>query len=436
MIPKSNTYRIYIFCTIIFAFSAVHLLQAEFNFIKRGKLKGDFKQAEEPRFTIKNWFSGDYQKKAEDYLNSSFGFRNFYVRLNNQIAFNLFNVAKANGVIIGKNNYLFEENYLKAYNGTDFIGKDKIIHRFDRLKFLSDTLRKLNKSLILVFAAGKGSYYPEYFPDRYHIRKGPTNYDYHIRFAKALELNYIDFNRYFIDLKYKSKYPLFARYGIHWSMYGMCIAGYSMIRYIEQLRNIKMPRFYWDTINIKKDCDIDYDIAEGMNLLFRFKRSDMAYPRAKVEKDTSKTRPSVLVIGDSYYFGLFNAGISNAFSNKQFWFYNTNVYPESSTKLTKVDIALEKEGIEKADVIIILATEANLARFGWGFIEDACKLFRGYKVPEKSEYQKKIQKLRDQIQGNAEWMIQIEQKAKDRSISVDSMITLDAIWVIDQEKNK
>ena len=206
MIQNGKKYRIYLFCLVIFAFAGLHLLQSKYPFIHKGKLKGDFRLVEDPHFSFKSWFSGDFQKKKEEYLNTSFGFRNFYVRLNNQIAYNLFNVAKANGVIIGKNNYLFEENYLKAYNGTDFIGKTNIIHRMERLKFLSDTLKKLNKSLILVFAAGKGSFYPEYFPDSYRTRKGPTNYDYHIRFAKAYGLNYIDFNRYFVDHKYNSKY--------------------------------------------------------------------------------------------------------------------------------------------------------------------------------------------------------------------------------------
>jgi len=429
-------YRIYLFCLVIFAFAGLHMLQSKYPFIKRGKLKGDYREIENPKFSFRNWFSGDFQKKKEEYLNVSFGFRNLYVRLNNQIAYNFFNVAKANGVIIGKKNYLFEENYIKAYNGTDFIGKTNIINRMKSLKFLSDTLKKMNKSLILVFAAGKGSFYPEYFPDRYHVTRGPTNYDFHIQYAKAYGLNYIDFNRYFVDNKYKSKYPLFPRYGIHWSEYGMCVAADSMIRYIEHLRNIVMPHFYWDTIVLKKDCGIDYDIADGMNLIFKFKRSEMAYPKTKVEKDKGKTKPSVLVIGDSYYFGMFNYGISDAFSNKQFWFYNSNVYPESSTRLTKVDLSLEKEGITKCDVIIILATEATLPRFGWGFIEDACKILHGFKIPEQSEYQKKIKQIREQIKANREWMDQIEIKAKGKKISIDSMITLDAIWVIDQEKKK
>jgi hypothetical protein len=35
--------------------------------------------------------------------------------MNNQLAFSLFNKAKANGAVVGKENYLYEENYIKAY---------------------------------------------------------------------------------------------------------------------------------------------------------------------------------------------------------------------------------------------------------------------------------------------------------------------------------
>ena len=34
------------------------------------------------------------------------------------------------------------------------------------------------------------------------------------------------------------------------------------------------------------------------------------------------------------------------------------------------------------------------------------------------------------IKGDAKWIEQIQQKAKDRGISADSMLTLDAIWQI------
>jgi hypothetical protein len=216
MKDMSNTIKGFLFC-IILGLMLIPIIQSKFEFVKLTSLKGAITQPEKKYINAKDWFSGDFQLLEEKYLNETFGFRNLFIRINNQIAFSLFNKAKANGVIIGKHNYLYEENYIKAYYGTDFIGIDSISHRIERLKFIQDTLSKLNKTIIIVFAAGKGSFYPENFPKEYLKEKGKTNYEYHVKLAKEYGLNYIDFNSYFIENKNKSKYPLYPQYGIHWS---------------------------------------------------------------------------------------------------------------------------------------------------------------------------------------------------------------------------
>jgi hypothetical protein len=364
------------FAVTLIVLLVLHLLQGKYRLIGEGKLEGDFPTPPNAPFTFKDWFSGDYQKHKETYLNSSFGFRDYFVRVNNQVAFTLFKKAKANFVVAGKHNYLYEVTYINSYLGLDFIGKDSIMHRLERVKFLTDTLAKLNKNLILVFAAGKGSFYPEFFPAEFYLRKGITNYDYYTRFAKAYGLKYIDFNSSFIKNKHNSPYPLFPQYGIHWSHYGMCVVIDSLIKYIEQARHIDMPNFYWKEVELKKACKTDYDIAYGMNIIFKLKRSKMAYPVLKMESDTSKVKPSVLVIADSYYWGIFNYVISAAFDKSHFWYYNKQIYPESFNKPLTTDQVNLRNEIASHDVIIILATDANLPAFGWGFIENCYNLFK------------------------------------------------------------
>ena len=188
----------------------------------------------------------------------------------------VFNKPRASGVNIGKNKYLYRELY-KAYHGTDYIGYDSIMNRMQRLKYVQDTLSKLDKNIILIFAAGKGSFYPEYFPDEYITEKKTTNYETHLQLAQQLGISHIDFNSYFIENKSKSPYPLYPQYGIHWSYYGMCLAADSIIRYIENARNIDMPNLYWDQIEITQPKKGDYDIADGMNLLVKLKTFNMAY---------------------------------------------------------------------------------------------------------------------------------------------------------------
>ena len=355
-----------IFILLVLVFPAI---QKMFNIIKVEWLKGAIIKIDKKELTTYNWFSGEYQEQSEKYFNENFGFRNAFIRLNNEIGFDFFRKAKANGVIIGKNDYLFEENYIKAYYGTDFIGKDSIDNRMNQLKYVQDTLKKLNKNIILIFAAGKGSYYPEYIPDKFRVKKRMTNYDYHLKLAKDFKINYIDFNDYFLKNKHKCKYPLYPQYGIHWSKYGMCLAADSIIRYIEKMRNIDMNNLYWKKVDIENPKDEDYDIANGMNLIFKLKSFKMGYPQIKFENVKSKVKPNLLVVSDSYYWGMFNFGISTVFNKSHFWYYNKEVYPETFSKpLFTSDIDLKKE-INDHDVIIIMSTQATMTDLGWGFIE-------------------------------------------------------------------
>lgn len=425
-----------ILLSIFVVLLTIPAVQGFFKIIKEKPLQGAIVPSPDTILTPDAWFSGRFQLVREKFQNENFGFRNFFVRINNQVAFSLYHLARANSVIIGKENYLFEENYIKAYYGKDFIGMDSTSKRIQQLKFIQDTLSKLNKNLIIIFAAGKGSFYSEFFPDSLKSEKGVTNYSCHTKLAKEQGLNFIDFNKYFIENKSTSKYPLYPQYGIHWSYYGMTIVADSIIRYIEKLRNIDMPNLLLTNIELADPKEYDYDIAGGMNLVFKLRSFKMAYPNIQIQPDSNKIKPSVLVIADSYYWGMFNFGISNAFTNSHFWFYNQQIYPDSyQSPLETSQVDLNSE-IAKHDVIIIMATEATLPNLGWGFINKAYSLFNKNEENNiyNAEFQRKIVDMRNYIKTDKNWMEQIKKKADVKSITLDSMLTLDAIWAIQNNK--
>jgi len=367
--------RVLLFMAIMLLFMAP-FVENKFHFSKLKPLSGAITEPEKKYFSMKDWFSGEYQKQEETYLNESFGFRSFFVRLNNQIAYSLFKTTSAKNVVIGKNGMLFEENYIRAYYGRDFVGNDSIQHRMQKLKFIQDTLQKLNKSLILIFAPGKASFFPELIPDSCLSEKSTTNYDVHIKLAKEYGLNYIDFNSYFIEHKNNTPYPLYPQCGIHWSHYGACLVADSIIRYMEALRKIDMPNLFWTEVEMSDPKDEDNDIGDGMNLFYGLKPYKLAYPNLQMQSESGKTKPSVLVVADSYYWGMYKFGISDAFGNNHFWFYDKEVYPESYKTGLKVDQLNLGEQISHHDVIIIMATQPTLPDLGWGFIE---KLYGYYK---------------------------------------------------------
>ncbi len=349
------------------------MLQDKLNIFDLKPLQGAVETVEKPNFHYSEWKMGNYQKQYEDYLNHNFGFRSTLIRLNNQQAYTFYKEAKANGVIIGKENYLFEKNYLKAYLGTDYIGEKAIREQVTKLRQLQDTLKKLNKDILMVFAPGKGSFFPEYLPDYCKgQQREHTNYKSYIAQMQSQAIHYLDFNRWFIEMKPKAKHPLYGKAGIHWSKYGEFLAADSLIEVIGNMRKTQMTKPVLDKLEVKAVNEQgDYDIGEGMNLLFPLETYPMAYPVWHLEKPKQTAKqPKVLFVADSYYWGMFNAGFSrDIFDNGQFWFYNQEIYPDSYESPKKVaDIDIQQE-VEKQDVIVLMCTDANLYKFAFGFID-------------------------------------------------------------------
>jgi hypothetical protein len=369
---KNRTLKILL--SILLALFMLHFTQYQFNWIKLQPLDGYYKSAEKNKFSWKDWLSGSYQENEDKYLTEHFGFRSFFIRLNHQWRFSFFNKVKTAWVTVGKENYLYEENYIKAWYGTDFVGQDSIEQRMYKLKMVQDTLEQMGKKIFLVLAPGKGYYYPEYIPDTYHKERGTTNIDVYRQYIEKWEINCLDFHRYFIENKEEAPYPFYPQYGIHWSYYALCFAADSIVHYIEKANDIRMPHIYWEKITMSQPKKGDNDIAKAMNLLFSPRTFDMAYPEVKFESGEGKTKPTLIAIADSFYWGIYSMGFSKLFADDYFWYYNKDIHHGMDEPASTQDVDL-KEEILKNDIFIILSTDANLPNLGWGFIENAYNVF-------------------------------------------------------------
>jgi hypothetical protein len=414
---------------IVLVFPAI---QKEYPVFQVKKLDGDFVLAEKPVFSWTDWYKGGFQISYDKYLEDHIGFRDFLVRLTNQIDYSLFRIPHAEGVLVGKNNQLFEYDYIRAYVGEDFIGEENIDKKIRKLKFIQEYLKEeRNIDLILVFEPGKASFYPENIPDRYLDNvSANTNFNSFLKKAIEHEIKFIDFKAYFNSIKGTTKYPLYPQYGIHWSVYGMSYAADSLISYIEDLRTIDLPEYYIDSLQVETySRRPDYDVGKTLNLLFRLREKEkLAYPVYRFEDNTDKDKPMVLTIADSYYWNIFNTRIpKNLFQNEAFWYFNKQIYPDSYYEPKHVGDINLKEEIEKQDVIFLMITERFLFKFGWNFIEDVFKLYGPTSVYNKMhDYKCKIWNYNV-------WFTGVIEDAKERNLSLEEMLELVAEYVYSQD---
>lgn len=411
---------------------ALPAVQGFLHLFKEEPLHGGIVENPKPTFTLENWLNGTFQEVTNNYLNDHTGFRSFLVRLHNQWDYWLFDKVHANSVIRGKDNYLYEYNYIKAFYGLDYIGEDSIRHNLERLAKIRENLNKKGKELIFVFAASKAQFYPEYFPDSIHYKKNITNYETYLRLVNELQIPHIDFNKFFLEAKDSSKYPLYPQYGIHWTHYGACLVADSLIHYIEHKLNKDLPEPEWHKVHLAPPSRDDNDIERGLNLLAPLPSKWYAYPQLKYDKDENLYLPNTMVIADSYYWSLFNLGISKSFNRNPFWYYMSEIYEAGGVPKKSFSLELLQKDLEECELIMIMSTDANLTNVGWGFFENALAITDGiqFRIPR---YHEKINNLIQYIPTDSAWMHHIRKKAQDQKLSVDSVIRMDAKWMVEQD---
>ncbi len=407
-------------------------IQKKYAIFQVKKLDGDFVLTEKPVFSWTDWFDGRFQMTYDKYLEDHIGFRDFLVRLTNQIDYSLYRIPHAEGVIVGKDDQLIEYDYIRAYTGGDYIGEETIDRKIRKLKFIQEYLKnEKNIDLVLVFEPGKASFYPEYIPDQYLDKVSElTNYSTFLKKAIEYNVNFVDFRFYFNSLKGKTKYPIYPRYGIHWSIYGMTYALDSLIPYIEDIRHIDLPDYSYDSLQIESTARRpDYDAGKALNLLFRLpEKEDLAYHVYNFEENDNKEKPMMLTIGDSYYWNIFNTEVpKHLFKNEAFWYFNKQIYPDSYIESKQVrDVNLKAE-IEKQDVILLMITGRFLFKFGWNFIEDVYKLYGPI-----SQFDK-MHDYRCNILNYNVWFTNVIKDAQGKKISLEEMLNLVAEYVYAQE---
>ncbi len=395
-------------------------------------LKGYFIPKSYSTFNVDSWFSGTYQSTTDEYIKEEFGFRNAFVRLHNQLSFWFFGKANLDEIIIGKENYLFEEPYidaLKRKEPPDFKGLNDTLQLIKRLQ---DTLKLLGKEMIIVLAPSKARIYSEYIPDDYKpLNEENSYYNFYCKALSNYRIQYIDFNSLFLKKKSTSKYLLFPKLGIHWSRLEAVFAADSMFKYLAWKSNCNLPKLEISDI---KEIDTlqmpDNDIIESMNLLFFPDFDKMAYPlKIKIDSE-NKSKRNLMVISDSYWWDIYSRGIpKDIFENNEFLYYNNQLFGNNymgDTDPKKIDI---KRHILNADHIILLFTEPNLDRLGFGFIGSALSAMKRNIQPTNAE----LKDIIDAIKNNKEWCQNIAEKSIINNISADSMMTIDAMWYFQRE---
>lgn len=386
-----------------------------------------------PDLNSENWFSGIYQSETDDYNNDHWALKEISVRLNNQFYYKVFNQIRVNSFVIGKDNYVFSENYIFSAFGDDFIGEERIKSQIEKAKVIQDSLKRHGVDMLFVFAPGKGEFCKEFIEDKYKHPVKTSNHTEFVKQCKNTGVNYLDLYTYFNLLKPNTKFPLFPKFGHHWSYYGEVLAVDTIIRYIETLHHTQLPEVFWEKTEVVDTArSRDADVLKSMNLYSNPEQNmKLAYPEILFENDSAKNRTRVLTISDSYWYGPVYMGVpQNCFAGGQFWYYFNKVIPSPrpGEKVEVWELNLKEELEQNNNVVMLLYSDGNLSAFGNTFINDAYEMYTSPSTYwTRMEKNRALQTYAKQIREKPLLLKKATQRSIDLQIPLDSSIKLEAL---------
>jgi len=306
-----------------------------------------------------------FQRDAEQQFKHKVGFCNHAVRVNNELNYRLFHYSSAPKLVLGQEDYFYEDIYLNEYAGKDYVGETTIINNVKRFKHLQDSLKQEGKHLLLIIEPSKARVVPEHLPSRCHKGKH-TNYESYVKVCQQYGVQYLDLNQYFEKQRDNVPHALYTKHGIHWSSYGTWFAATAIQQFIEQQTQCDLGQVKHLGDTLCSHNDNDFDLEPPMNLLRPLPHEQIYVP--VLEFQSAQHQTDAVIIADSYVWSLWEKGfLRNWFKSPDFWYYNQTVYPNIwAPNDEKVTDDLRTRVMAEKEVILLMMTTPNLKDFGWG----------------------------------------------------------------------
>jgi hypothetical protein len=429
----------------ISAVLAAILLQSFTHIVKMNPLKGFDKEEQPPvELSFKTYYDGSYQDYLTEHAKRNTGFREFFIRNYNQVAYSCFNKITNKNIVKGHDQELYLKMYLNEATGVTFKqhfadvdeAKAEARKNVEETLRLIDTLHQHGKAFLFVFAPTKPAVYPDKLPSYYknHLTDFSLE-EYYIQLFKENHIPHIDFYHYFQDIKDTFPYPLYPRTGTHWSEATIPYVADSVLKKLAEITSYKLPSVNYIDDNLSTDYSVqDGELEASMNLLFPLNKPAIPRPVFELTDTVGTDKPNLLVVADSYFTQLRNSTFIEAFDAWEFWVYNRDVQSSNPQHQWKqLDQLLDAdEVLNNADIVMAVFTAPMYYTYMFGFPQTAQNLFQNGEISEGAKLQAVIQMIKD----NEDWMKAVEKQAEERGLTVEQNLRRNAIYVLEKKKQK
>lgn len=288
------------------------------------------------------WTGHGYFFEYEKHFNDVFGYRDFFIRLRNQIQYSLF--GDSDQVIVGRNGWLADKSSIEVeQRAVDTLSDAQWARLGDRLAHLDRILHQRGIYLLLIPIPIKNTVYPENFPAAAARRPAVTGYAKFTRLLADRGVPFIDV--YKILSQKRRSVPVYYRTDMHWNTVGAATVAAEAVDRLGREMHRDVRWRYPDSPTLQP-------FAGGIenNLLALLWPLTDIEPQAALHASTcgetvklaaydefvnrcqGPTLPQTIMFGNSFTQQMLAAGFQNHFA-KLYTFYDLTEFPKLLTDI-------------------------------------------------------------------------------------------------------
>ena len=335
-------------------------------------LKGNFDPVECPTLNAESFYSKSFQQDFENYFHNSFTGRGFLITTYNQIRHSLFDENPQSCI----SDSLIYEPYIMAHMGIhpyDYNNSDRFAEMesyVNKLYSISCMLKERGKSLIVVSASSKASWFEEDIPYRYTLMPhGLGAADCLDRIIKNKDVIYLNCEHFLTELNLQ--YPVFYKSSHHWSR----TAEIEIEKELLNIINTRTPftvETYAVSATIESSTPIDRD-ADTWELMNLWIPTNETYYTYDISVNTVSELSNICIQGDSFTTVISSDFIKNGHNGIVSNINYDNAYYVNNECVTLIghdfSVLDMNQLIDENDIFIILYTDYNLPSYGCGFVD-------------------------------------------------------------------
>lgn len=372
-----------VFLLLFFAFTLISFVGNRFGLSGACELIGYTPELKDVPLRWATYSSGEFQAAYEEFFNQMLGFREPLVRADNELTLRLFHQVGLNprtSMVLGKNDFLFERDYIEGFNRHDEVSTAELEAKVQRLALLQKYLQSRGSNLLLVISPSKPLVYPEYLPPEIIVKERqsvPTNYEKFVPLLERYGIQYVNGEAYIESRKGSVPFTFFSNSGTHWNDPASCEVAAEVIGRIAVLTNRPLPGLrcqpFTPTSKVRKR---DIDILQLANLWWEPRLYQTVYhAHPRLRSRIAVAPPNMLVVGSSFYF---NMDDYVRMYHIERWIYRYFAVEHGHGGRRPVDRKnLDWEANVFSKNLVLMEINAGVVQnIGWGFLEEAERVIK------------------------------------------------------------